>query len=83
MTVPVWVWAVSAAGLLAVVGVEVILAGRSGAGGRDDAGFATRRAVRWVAVYVSLAVLFGLGLALVANWAVASQFYALISPSTA
>ncbi len=76
MTVPVWVWAVSAAGLLAVVGVEVILAGRSGAGGPDDAGFATRRAVRWVAVYVSLAVLFGLGLALVANWAVASQFYA-------
>jgi tellurite resistance protein TerC len=76
VTVPVWVWAASAAGLLAVLGVEVMLAGRSGAAGPDDGGFATRRAVRWVAVYVSLAVLFGLGLALVADWAVASQFYA-------
>ena len=76
MTVPVWVWAASAAGLLAVIGAEVILTGRSGASGSDASGFATRRAVRWVAVYVSLAVLFGLGVALVADWTVASQFYA-------
>ena len=76
MTVPVWVWAVSAAGLLAMIGAEVMLAGRSGAGGSGDGGLATRRAVRWIAVYVSLAVIFGLGLGLVADWAVASQFYA-------
>ena len=76
MTVPVWVWAASAAGLLAVVGAEVMLAGRRGDSESNGSGFATRRAVRWVAVYVSLAVLFGLGLALVADWAVASQFYA-------
>ena len=76
MTVPVWVWAASAAGLLAVVGAEVMLASRHGGSESNGSGFATRRAVRWVAVYVSLAVLFGLGLALVADWAVASQFYA-------
>src|SRR5579863_8958274 len=68
MTVPVWVWAVSAAALIAVVGAEVALTGRSGA-------FTPRRAVGWVAVYVSLAVLFGLALAITAGWVTAGQFY--------
>ena len=76
MTVPVWVWAASAAGLLVVVAAEVMLAGRSGDSGSGDSGYATRRAVRWIAVYVSLAVLFGLGVAVLAGWVAASQFYA-------
>ena len=71
MTVPGWVWAVSAAGLLAVAAAEVMLTGRSG-----DQGFLTRRAVRWVVIYVSLAVIFGLGVAVMAGWVPASQFYA-------
>ncbi len=71
MTVPLWVWAATAAGLLAVATVEVVLAGRSG-----DSGGMTRRAIRWVAVYVSLAVIFGLGVAVRAGWGAASQFYA-------
>src|SRR5580700_8371713 len=68
MTVPVWVWAVSAAALTAVVGAEVALTGRSGA-------FTPRRAVGWVAVYVSLAVLFGLAVGITAGWVTAGQFY--------
>jgi tellurite resistance protein TerC len=68
MTVPVWVWAVSAAALIAVVGAEVALTGRSGA-------FTPRRAVGWVAVYVSLAVLFGLAVGITAGWVTAGQFY--------
>jgi tellurite resistance protein TerC len=68
MTVPVWVWAASAAALIAVVGAEVALTGRSGV-------FTTRRAVGWVAVYVSLAVLFGLAVGVTAGWVTAGQFY--------
>jgi tellurite resistance protein TerC len=68
MTVPVWVWAASAAALIVVVGAEVALTGRS-------AVFTTRRAVGWVAVYVSLAVLFGLAVGVTAGWVTAGQFY--------
>src|SRR5258708_10834731 len=55
MTVPAWIWPASAAGLIAVVVAEIVLTGRPGAGS-----FTARRAVSWVAVYVSLAVIFGL-----------------------
>jgi tellurite resistance protein TerC len=67
MTVPVWVWAVSAAGLAAVVAAEVALTGRRA--------FTSRQAVAWVAVYVSLAVLFGLAVGVTAGWVTAGQFY--------
>jgi tellurite resistance protein TerC len=72
VTVPLWVWAASAAGLLAVAAAEVALTGRRS----GDRGLMTRRAVRWVAVYVSLALIFGLGLAVMSGWVAASQFYA-------
>jgi tellurite resistance protein TerC len=68
MTVPVWVWAASAAALIAVVGAEVALTGRYRV-------FTTRRAIGWVAVYVSLAVLFGLAVGVTAGWVTAGQFY--------
>jgi len=70
MTVPVWLWAVAAAGLVAVVAAEVVLTGRPG-----HRSFSTRRAIRWVAVYVSLAVLFGVAIGAVAGWTAAGQFY--------
>ena len=66
MTVPVWVWAVSAAGLIAAVAAEVVL-------GRGS--FTPRRAIGWVGVYVSLAVLFGLAVGVTAGWVTAGQFY--------
>lgn len=68
MTVPVWVWAVSAAALIVVVAAEVALTGRSGA-------FTPRRALGWVAVYVSLAAAFGLAVGVTAGWVTAGQFY--------
>jgi tellurite resistance protein TerC len=71
MTVPVWVWAASAAGLIAAVTAEIALTGRPGRGR-----FTARQATGWVAVYVSLAVLCGLGIWVTAGWVTASQFYA-------
>ncbi len=71
MTVPAWIWPASAAGLIAVVVAEIVLTGRPGAGS-----FTARRAVSWVAVYVSLAVIFGLGIGITASWVTAGQFYA-------
>jgi tellurite resistance protein TerC len=71
MTVPAWVWAVSATGLITAVAAEVVLTGRPGRGG-----FTARRAIGWVAVYVSLAAACGLGIGVTAGWVTAGQFYA-------
>src|SRR5215469_4422808 len=71
MTVPVWVWAASAAGLIVTVTAEIVLTGRPGRGN-----FTARQAAGWVAVYVALAVLCGLGIGVTAGWVTASQFYA-------
>jgi tellurite resistance protein TerC len=71
MMVPAWVWAVSAGGLVAAVAAEIMLTGRPGRGG-----FTARRAVAWVAVYVSLAAACGLAIGVTAGWVTASQFYA-------
>ena len=65
MTVPAWVWAAAAAGLIAAVAAEVVLTGRavrSGASGAGRGSFTTRQAIGWVAVYVSLAAACGLGI---------------------
>jgi tellurite resistance protein TerC len=64
--VPPWVWAVAAAGLAAAIAAEVVL-------GRGSS--TTRRAIGWVGVYVSLAVLFGLAVGVTAGWVTAGQFY--------
>jgi tellurite resistance protein TerC len=71
VTVPTWMWWASATGLIAVVVAEIVLTGRPGGGS-----FTARRAVSWVAVYVSLAVIFGLGIGITAGWVTAGQFYA-------
>ena len=71
MTVPVWVWAVSAGGLIVAVAAEIMLTGRPG---RE--GFTARQAIGWVAVYVSLAAACGLAIGVTAGWVTAGQFYA-------
>jgi tellurite resistance protein TerC len=73
MTVPVWVWAASAGGLIAAVAAEIALTARPG---RATVRSGTRQAISWVAVYVSLAAACGLGLGVTAGWVTAGQFYA-------
>jgi tellurite resistance protein TerC len=68
VTVPAWVWAVTAAGLIGVVAVEVALSRRGS--------FTARSALRWIACYVALAVVFGLAIGIAAGWLAAGQFYA-------
>src|ERR1700744_3542570 len=70
MTVPVWIW-VAAAVLAAVVAVEFVGSPRRPAGSSP-----TRQALFWVAAYVVLAALFGLGLGLGSGWTPSGQFYA-------
>jgi len=71
MTVPAWVWEVSAAALIAVVVAEIAFTSRDRRGS-----FTTRSAITWVGIYVSLAVIFGLGAGITAGWVTAGQFYA-------
>jgi tellurite resistance protein TerC len=68
VTVPAWVWAVTAAGLIAAVAAEIVLT-RHGS-------FTARSALRWIACYVSLAVIFGLAVGIAVGWLEAGQFYA-------
>jgi len=68
MTVPVWVWAVSAGALIAAVAAEIVLTGRGS--------FTARQAIGWVAVYASLAAACGLAIGVTAGWVTAGQFYA-------
>ena len=70
MTIPAWLWAVAAGGLVAAVAAEIVLTGRPGHGS-----FTVRRAIRWATVYVSLAAVFGLAVGTTAGWPVAGQFY--------
>jgi len=69
MTVPAWMWEVSAAALITVVVAEIVLTARPGRGS-----FTTRSAVTWVGAYVSLAVIFGVGVGITAGWVPAGQF---------
>jgi len=71
MTVPAWIWVVSAAVLAAVVAAEIVLTSRDGRGS-----FTMRGAIAWVGIYVSLAAIFGLGVGITAGWVTAGQFYA-------
>ena len=77
-TVPVWVWVASAAALLTVIGAEITLTSRPGRevmrSGGPRAGDA-RRAAGWVGVYVALAVMCGLAIAVTAGWVTAGQFF--------
>ena len=73
MTVPAWGWEASAAALLAVVVAEIVLTARPGRGS-----FTARSAITWVGIYVSLAVIFGLGVGITAGWVTAGEFIAAV-----
>lgn len=70
MTVPGWLWLATVVGLLAVIVIDLIIVDRR------PHEFTTREAARWVGVYVTLAVLFGLTLWIWQGGSVAGQFFA-------
>jgi len=68
LDVPTWVWAGTLAGLLAVLGADLLLARRS------EGEPSTRSSAGGVLLYVGLALLFDLGLLLFGGGAAAGQF---------
>jgi len=68
--IPGWIWGIAAAALAATIAAEVAVTVRSG---RSSLGI--RQAIGWAAVYISLAVLFGLAVGLANGWPEAGQFY--------
>ena len=69
MTVPLWVWATVIAGLIAIFAASLLI-------GRKAHEITVGEAARWVAGYVTLAVLFGLGIWVTAGGDYAGQFFA-------
>lgn len=77
-TVPVWVWAASAAALLLVVAAELVLTSRPGHEIiRPDGARAgtARRAAGWAGAYLAVAALCGLAIGVSAGWVTAGQFF--------
>jgi len=70
MSVPIWVWAATIAGLLVVIVVDLFVVGR------DPHLVTMKEAGLWVAAMAGLAVAFGLGLSAVAGGQYGSQFFA-------
>ncbi|WP_433461632.1 TerC family protein [Spirillospora sp. CA-128828] len=66
MSVAPWVWALTIAGILAIIAADLFVIHRN-----DTREFTTRRAAFWSVVYIGLAVLFGLGV-----WAFSGGRYA-------
>jgi len=69
MNVPLWVWVVVIAGIIAIFAVSLLF-------GRKAHLITVGEAARWVAGYVCLAVLFGLGIWATAGSSYAGQFFA-------
>jgi tellurite resistance protein TerC len=69
--VPLWIWAVTVAGLIVAVGIDLLAAIR-----RGHREVTMREAALWTAAVVALAVLFGLSIAWLGHPAAASQFFA-------
>jgi tellurite resistance protein TerC len=70
VNVPVWLWLVTVGGLSAVILTDLFLSSRTAHAG------SVRDAARWVAIYVALAALFGLGLWYFAGGVPAGEFFA-------
>ncbi|GAA1860649.1 TerC family protein [Actinomadura bangladeshensis] len=70
MTVTPMVWGLTIAGILAVIAADLFLIHRN-----DTREFTTRRAAFWSAVYIGLAVLFGLGVWLFAGGRYAGEYF--------
>jgi tellurite resistance protein TerC len=71
VNVPLWAWAITLVALLAVIIVDLIVVDRG-----SPREFTLRQAGAWVTLYVSLAVIFGLGLFAVVGGNYAGQFFA-------
>jgi tellurite resistance protein TerC len=69
VNVPVWLWLVTVGGLSAVILTDLFLSSRTAHAG------SVRDAARWVAIYVALAALFGLGLWYFAGGVPAGEFF--------
>ncbi|MGH8882196.1 MAG: TerC family protein, partial [Stackebrandtia sp.] len=70
MNVSPWVWALTLIGILAVIAADLFVIHRG-----DTREFTTRRATFWTAVYVGLAVLFGLGVWLFGSGEHAAEYF--------
>lgn len=70
MHVTPWVWGLTIAGIVGIITLDLLLADRR------PHRISTREASIWVGVYVTLAILFGIGIGLFADWHYATQFYA-------
>ncbi|HJQ45433.1 MAG TPA: TerC family protein [Amycolatopsis sp.] len=64
MNVPVWLWVATVAGLLVLIAIDLVIVDR------NPHEVTTREAARWVVFYVSCAVLFGIGV-----WVLAGHHY--------
>jgi len=70
LDVPAWVYLVTVAAIVVVLAVDLFVVGRK------PHAISVREATGWVAFYVSLAVLFGLGLWVLAGGQYAAEFFA-------
>lgn len=71
MDVSLWGWGLTLGGLVALIFIDLIVVDRG-----KPREFTLRQASAWVGLYVTLAVIFGVGLAAVAGGASAGQFFA-------
>ncbi len=70
MSIPEWLWPVTVIGLVAVIIIDLIIVDRR------PHEFTAREAARWVAVYVTLAVMFGIALLVWQGPSISGQFFA-------
>ncbi|MCW2899137.1 MAG: TerC family protein [Streptosporangiaceae bacterium] len=76
MNVPLWVWALTLAGLVTLILADLMWIDRAAAKEPGGKGFGTGQAAFWSVFYIALAGLFGLGVLAFAGGGHAAQFYA-------